>query len=138
MKLPKDSDTPPYRLVAEELRRQIRSGRLKPGERVPSSRDLEATYEIANMTARSALRVLRDEGLIYSMPGRGNFVADPLPAESAPKGGAPEAASGGRMPTPEYIELSERLDAINARLDSLLQVFQQLGGVMEAKQSPKK
>ncbi len=62
MKLPKDSDTPPYRLVAEELRRQIRSGRLKPGERVPSSRDLEATYEIANMTARSALRMLRDEG----------------------------------------------------------------------------
>lgn len=128
MKLPKDSDTPPYRLVAEELRRQIRSGRLKPGERVPSSRDLEATYEIANMTARSALRMLRDEGLIYSMPGRGNFVADPLPSEADPKAGAPEAASGGRMPTPEYVELSERLDAINARLDSLLQVFQQLGG----------
>ncbi|MFF5014098.1 MULTISPECIES: GntR family transcriptional regulator [unclassified Streptomyces] len=128
MKLPKDSDTPPYRLVAEELRRQIRSGRLKPGEQVPSSRALEATYEIANMTARSALRVLRDEGLIHSMPGRGNFVADPLPAEADSKAGASEAASGGRMPTPEYIELSERLDAINARLDSLLQVFQQLGG----------
>ena len=128
MKLPKDSDTPPYRLVAEELRRQIRSGRLKPGERVPSSRDLEASYEIANMTARSALRILRDEGLIYSMPGRGNFVADPLPSEADSKAGTPEAESGGRMPSPEYVELSERLDAINARLDSLLQVFQQLGG----------
>ncbi|WP_112470824.1 GntR family transcriptional regulator [Streptomyces triticisoli] len=138
MKLPKDSDTPPYRLVAEELRRQIRSGRLKPGERVPSSRDLEATYEIANMTARSALRMLRDEGLIHTMPGRGNFVADPLPPEADPKAGTREAANGGRMPTPEYVELSERLDAINARLDSLLQVFQQLGGVTEAKKPPKK
>ncbi|WP_406731576.1 GntR family transcriptional regulator [Streptomyces sp. NBC_01794] len=137
MKLPKDSDTPPYRLVAEELRRQIRSGRLKPGERVPSSRDLEATYGIANMTARSALRMLRDEGLINTMPGRGNFVADPLP-EADPKVGAPEAVSGGQMPTPEYIELSERLDAISARLDTLFQVFGQLGGVTEAKKSPKK
>jgi GntR family transcriptional regulator len=138
MKLPKDSDTPPYRLVAEELRRQIRSGRLKPGERVPSSRDLEATYEIANMTARSALRMLRDEGLIHTMPGRGNFVADPLPSEADLKAGAPGAANGGRMPTPEYVELSERLDAINARLDSLLQVFQQLSGVTDAKKAPKK
>ncbi|MFC9393785.1 GntR family transcriptional regulator [Streptomyces sp. NPDC057027] len=137
MKLPKDSDTPPYRLVAEELRRQIRSGRLKPGERVPSSRDLEATYEIANMTARSALRMLRDEGLINTMPGRGNFVADPLP-EADPKAGAPEVATGGQMPTREYVELSERLDAINARLDALFQVFGQLGGVTEAKKLPKK
>ncbi|MEU6578853.1 GntR family transcriptional regulator [Streptomyces sp. NPDC046805] len=133
MKLPKDSDTPPYRLVAEELRRQIRSGRLKPGERVPSSRDLEASYEIANMTARSALRVLRDEGLIYSMPGRGNFVADPLPSGVDSKAGAPEAGGSERMPTAEYIELSERLDAINARLDTLLQVFQQLSGASGSK-----
>ncbi|MEW2083930.1 winged helix-turn-helix domain-containing protein [Streptomyces sp. NPDC005283] len=133
MSLPKDSDTPPYRLVAEELRRQIRTGRIKPGERVPSSRDLEARYEIANMTARSALRVLRDEGLIYSMPGRGNFVADPLPSEADSKAGTREAAGNGRMPTPEYVELSERLDDITARLDSLLQVFQQLGGITDPK-----
>ncbi|WP_406730406.1 GntR family transcriptional regulator [Streptomyces sp. NBC_01794] len=133
MSLPKDSDTPPYRLVAEELRRQIRTGRIKPGERVPSSRDLEARYEIANMTARSALRVLRDEGLIYSMPGRGNFVADPLPSEADSKAGTREATGNGRMPTPEYVELSERLDDITARLDSLLQVFQQLGGITDPK-----
>ncbi|MFF2651643.1 GntR family transcriptional regulator [Streptomyces sp. NPDC058045] len=125
MKLPKDSDTPPYRLVAEELRRQIRSGRLKPGEQVPSSRDLEATYEIANMTARSALRMLRDEGLINTMPGRGNFVADPLP-EADPKAGTPEAASGGRMPTKEYVELSERLDQMDKAIEEMREFFQRL------------
>jgi GntR family transcriptional regulator len=82
--------------------------------------------------------MLRDEGLIHTMPGRGNFVADPLPSEADLKAGAPGAANGGRMPTPEYVELSERLDAINARLDSLLQVFQQLSGVTDAKKAPKK
>ncbi|MFF8925576.1 GntR family transcriptional regulator [Streptomyces albidoflavus] len=138
MKLPKDSDTPPYRLVAEELRRQIRSGRLKPGERVPSSRDLEATYEIANMTARSALRMLRDEGLIHTMPGRGNFVADPLPAGADPKAGTPETAGSGRMPTPEYLELSERIDALSTRLDNVIDVLMERLGISEAKKASKK
>ncbi|MET9507041.1 GntR family transcriptional regulator [Streptomyces flavidovirens] len=135
MSLPRDSHTPPYRLVADEIRKQIRSGRIKPGERVPSSRDLEATYEIANMTARSALRVLQNEGLIHSRPGRGNFVVDPLPAESSPKAGTQKAGGEQHMPTTEYLELSGRLDAIDARLDNLLGIFQQLAGVTE---KPKK
>lgn len=135
MTLPRDSHTPPYQLLADEIRQQIRSGRIKPGERVPSSRDLEAKYEIANMTARSALRVLRDEGLIYSKPGVGNFVVDTLPASTSPKADASEQGSERHMPTPEYVELSERLNAIDARLDSLLSIFQQLAGVSE---KPKK
>jgi DNA-binding GntR family transcriptional regulator len=133
MSLPRDSHTPPYQLVADAIRKQIRSGRIKPGERVPSSRDLEATYEIANMTARSALRVLQSEGLIHATPGRGNYVVDPLPDETSPKAGAEVSGEPGKMPTTEYMELSERLDAIDARLDSLLGIFQQLAGVTEQK-----
>ncbi|AGP56303.1 winged helix-turn-helix domain-containing protein [Streptomyces rapamycinicus] len=131
MSLPRDTHTPPYRLVADELRQLIRSGRIKPGERVPSSRDLEAKYDIANMTARSALRVLRDEGLIYSTPGRGNFVVDPLPPESEEPPGAGETEGRRRMPSAEYLELSERLDALTAKVDDLLGVFQQLASFTE-------
>ncbi|MBI0295032.1 winged helix-turn-helix transcriptional regulator [Streptomyces sp. PRKS01-29] len=131
MSLPRDTHTPPYRLVADELRKQIRSGRIKPGERVPSSRDLEARYDIANMTARSALRVLRDEGLIYSTPGRGNFVVDPLPPESEQTPGAGEPEGQRQMPSAEYLELSERLDALTAKVDDLLGVFQQLASFTE-------
>ncbi|MGY0059081.1 GntR family transcriptional regulator [Streptomyces sp. LZ34] len=131
MSLPRDTHTPPYRLVAEELRQQIRSGRIKPGERVPSSRDLEAKYDIANMTARSALRVLRDDGLIYSTPGRGNFVVDPLPPESGETQGAGEPEGQRQMPSAEYLELSGRLDELNAKVDDLMGFLQQLASFTE-------
>ncbi|MFJ9481165.1 GntR family transcriptional regulator [Streptomyces mirabilis] len=51
-------------------------GRIKPGEQMPSIRELQERFGVANMTARSALNVLRDEGLIYTIHGRGSFVAD--------------------------------------------------------------
>ncbi|MGW6459001.1 GntR family transcriptional regulator [Streptomyces sp. NPDC055078] len=67
---------PPYQHAADELRRDIVKGRLKAGEQMPSIRELQARFGVANMTARSALNVLRDEGLIYTIHGRGSFVAD--------------------------------------------------------------
>jgi DNA-binding transcriptional MocR family regulator len=67
---------PPYQHAADELRREIKAGRYKPGEQLPSYRELQERFGVANMTARSALNVLRDEGLIYTIHGRGSFVAD--------------------------------------------------------------
>ncbi|MFC9910444.1 GntR family transcriptional regulator [Streptomyces sp. NPDC127197] len=67
---------PPYQHAADELRREIKAGRYKPGEQLPSYRELQERFGVANMTARSALGVLRDEGLIYTIQGRGSFVAD--------------------------------------------------------------
>ncbi|MFF8905950.1 GntR family transcriptional regulator [Streptomyces olivaceoviridis] len=67
---------PPYQHAADELRREIKAGRYKPGEQLPSYRELQERFGVANMTARSALGVLRDEGLIYTIQGRGSFVTD--------------------------------------------------------------
>ena len=78
------------------------------------------------MTARSAVRVLRDEGLVHTRPGRGTFVADLLPA---PAGAASEAAARTHMPTDEYIELSRRVDEFADVLDTLLRLFGQAGGL---------
>jgi DNA-binding transcriptional MocR family regulator len=46
------------------------------GKQLQSYRELQERFGIANMTARSALNVLRDEGLVYTIHGRGSFVAD--------------------------------------------------------------
>ncbi|WP_369234703.1 GntR family transcriptional regulator [Streptomyces sp. R21] len=72
----KQDRRPPYQHAADELRRDILQGRIKPGEQMPSIRELQERFGVANMTARSALNVLRDEGLIYTIHGRGSFVAD--------------------------------------------------------------
>lgn len=125
-RLPQSSDRPPYRLLADDLRRQILVGRLGPGDQVPPSRVLGEDYGIADMTARSAVRVLRDEGLVYTEPGRGTFVADPLPA---PAGAASEAAARTHMPTDEYTELSRRVDELADVLDTLLRLFGQAGSL---------
>lgn len=72
----KQDRRPPYQHAADELRRDIKAGRFKPGEQMPSVRELQERFGIANMTARSALNVLRDEGLIHTIHGRGSFVTD--------------------------------------------------------------
>ena len=66
----------PYRRLAEELRRDIADGRLPPGDRIPSIRQLAERHGIAPMTVKSALRELQDEGLVRTDPGRGTFVRD--------------------------------------------------------------
>lgn len=75
MNLPSNAPRPPYLLAADKLRQEITSGHLKPGDRLPSSRELKETLGIANATVHAAIKVLRDEGLVYSVQGRGNYVA---------------------------------------------------------------
>jgi DNA-binding GntR family transcriptional regulator len=66
----------PYRRLAEELRREIAEGRLSPGDRLPSVRQLAERHGVASMTVQSALRELQGDGLIRSDPGRGTYVRD--------------------------------------------------------------
>lgn len=69
-----ESAVPPSRQVAGELRRQIQSGDLAPGAKLPSINNLMSTHGIARNTAAKALRILADEGLIETVRGWGSFV----------------------------------------------------------------
>jgi GntR family transcriptional regulator len=68
------SGVPLYRQIADNLRRQIISGELPAGARVPSENRLIEEYDAARQTVRQALAVLKGEGLIYAERGRGAFV----------------------------------------------------------------
>ncbi|MET8099316.1 GntR family transcriptional regulator [Streptomyces sp. NPDC005236] len=60
--------------IADDLRRQITTGRIKPGERLPSESGLADRYKVSTATLRSALGALQGEGLIEKIHGKGNFV----------------------------------------------------------------
>ncbi len=61
---------------------QAMSGQYRPHTRIPTESELVETYEVARSTARRAVKALRDEGLVYTVPQRGTYVAE-RPADSA-------------------------------------------------------
>ena len=93
---PSWSGTPRYQQIAAELRRQIETGELPPGGRVPSTRAIVDEWGVAMATATKVLTELRHQGLVRAVPGVGTVVegdrraerAAPSPRRhSAPEGG---------------------------------------------------
>lgn len=139
MSLPTNTPRPPYLLAADRIRQEITSGRLKPGDRLPSSRELKDTLGIANATVHSAIKVLRDEGLVYSVQGRGNYVANPghvefeidytPPAWYMTQGPAGRPAEERRGTASKQADsLTETLRALN---DRLLELTQEVGALRQ-------
>lgn len=68
---------PVYLKIAEDLKHLINSGQLKPGDNIPSEAELCKKYGTSRMTVRKGLALLANNGYIYSIPGKGNFVQRP-------------------------------------------------------------
>ena len=60
--------------VANILRARIESGELLPDRPVPSESQLQQEFGVACGTARKAIGVLREEGLVVKVMGRGSYV----------------------------------------------------------------
>jgi len=65
---------PVYQQLAAILRAQIEAGELRSGRPIPSERTLTQRYGIAVGTVKKAVEVLRAEGLVHTVIGRGIFV----------------------------------------------------------------
>jgi len=70
-----DAGTPLYRQVYLQLRARIDSGGLRPGQRLPASRELVRDLAVSRNTIEGALRLLVEEGSISRRVGSGTVVA---------------------------------------------------------------
>jgi GntR family transcriptional regulator len=65
---------PMYRQIAEDLREQIKSGGLEPGEQMRTELELREHYGASRNTVRDAIKWLAILGLVETKPGQGTFV----------------------------------------------------------------
>jgi GntR family transcriptional regulator len=68
------SPTPLYVQLAAILREQITSGELASNAPLASESYLQQEHGVSRVTVRKAVEVLRNEGLIYTLPQRGSYV----------------------------------------------------------------
>lgn len=69
---------PMYRQIARDLRQQIESGALPPGEKLLTEQQLSEKYQASRNTIRDAIKWLTNRALVETRPGQGTFVAQRL------------------------------------------------------------
>ena len=68
------SGVPLYLQLADLLRAGITSGEIEAGSMLPSLRRLTEEHQVSRMTAERAVEMLRNEGLVRGIPGKGVYV----------------------------------------------------------------
>ncbi|SCE94771.1 GntR family transcriptional regulator [Micromonospora chokoriensis] len=70
------SPTPMYVQLADVIAKRIEAGELQPRRPIPSESTLQQEYGVARGTVRAAVRLLRERGLVMTVPQRGSYVSD--------------------------------------------------------------
>jgi DNA-binding transcriptional regulator YhcF (GntR family) len=79
-----ESDEFRYQQIANDLRQMLRDGVYRPGDKLPTERDLSRQFNVAHLTIRRAHQDLEAEGVIRRERGRGTFVCN-VPAAPVSK-----------------------------------------------------
>jgi AcrR family transcriptional regulator len=117
---------PPYRQIVAEIRARILTGDLRPGDRMPSIRQIAQRWGVAVATATRVMATLRDEGLVETKVGAGTVVSaltgpkQPAGLTMPPRsrrGPAPKQALNRKRALRAAISIAdaEGLDAVSMR-----------------------
>jgi GntR family transcriptional repressor for pyruvate dehydrogenase complex len=127
---------PAYELLAEDLRAQITSGRLRPGERLPAEPQLCARSGLSRSTVREALRLLASQHLIITTRGvtGGSFVAQPSAVKVADSLtlGMDMLVASGAVGTPDVLEARELIEVPAAAMAAQRRTGEHLIALREA------
>ncbi|UOQ43274.1 GntR family transcriptional regulator [Halobacillus salinarum] len=72
----KNSPLPMYFQIEEDLKQRMENKEFKPGDMIPSERELSEHYDVSRMTVRQAITNMVSEGFLYRAKGKGTFVAE--------------------------------------------------------------
>lgn len=75
------SGNPIYVQIMDQVRHQIAAGDLKPGDQLPTVRQLAADLRVNFNTIARAYRILDEAGIISTQHGRGTYILEPPSAE---------------------------------------------------------
>ena len=75
-RLNKDSSVPLYQQMVDDIKGQIRSGRLKEQDRLMTEIELSQEYDVSRITVRKAIELLVEEEILIKKQGIGTFVAE--------------------------------------------------------------
>jgi GntR family transcriptional regulator, transcriptional repressor for pyruvate dehydrogenase complex len=65
-----------YEQIVQQIEDSILKGLLKPGDQLPSERELALQFGVSRTAVREAVKTLREKGLVEAFSGRGTFVTD--------------------------------------------------------------
>src|SRR4051812_26924922 len=107
---PRGAGMPAVRWLCAALRTEILEGRLRPGARLPGTRDLARQYGLSRGTIVNAFEQLRSEGYLEGNVGSGTYVSKVLPDDllhAPPAAGA--RPRGARKPHRELSDFGRRI-----------------------------
>jgi DNA-binding FadR family transcriptional regulator len=117
-----------YEHVVSTIKGEIASGGLRPGDRLPSERDLARTLRVGRPSVREAIAELQNEGIVKTRQSSGTFVAPDAPdvlvlQRSAEQGNA-DASPSALLDVRVFLEAATaRLAALRAQPDEQAEEF---------------
>lgn len=75
------SGQPIYLQIVDQIRQKVASGELKPGDQLPTVRQMATDLRVNFNTVARAYRILDEAGLISTQHGRGTYIWDTPPGE---------------------------------------------------------
>ncbi|MET7921977.1 GntR family transcriptional regulator [Streptomyces avermitilis] len=105
-------DLQPYQRIVQDVKDQVRLGRVESNDKLPSTRELADHYGVAPGTVQRALAELRAEGVVYSHQGRGSFIR-----ESAVDAVTDPTSQAIKRLEEKVADLTERLERLEASDD---------------------
>jgi len=65
-----------YEQIVQQIEESILKGALKPGDQLPAERELAQNFGVSRTAVRSAVKALREKGLVEAYSGRGTFITN--------------------------------------------------------------